>query len=173
MGYQGYIEIDFLEILFQKRLTIKIKRCIDEEMADRKTKHAHQKILIFLLIMIVPVLYCLYSNIQYERLIRNKAQEENCVYESNGISLFVISKDPIMSFGSGNKKMYLFSKNHFLIGECTFGEFPLRIEAIDVSKRIIFVTIKSSYDGSNKDYIESWVQKNKTIGKYIILYEYD
>ena len=92
--------------------------------------------------MIIPIFYYLYGYVQYERLMRQKTQEENCVYESEGISIFIVYKEPIMNFGSGNKKMYLFSKNRFLLGECTFGEFPVKIEAIDKKKRNNFCNYK-------------------------------
>ena len=78
-----------------------------------------------------------------------------------------------MSFGSGHKKVYLFSRYHLLLGICTFGEFPMEVKSVNTKDKIIVLKIKEFFHHPDNDYIESWTKKNKRIGTCTIKYEYE
>lgn len=128
---------------------------------------------IFAGILFLFSLYYLWGYIQYNKLMNSTKEEDAFVYETDKSSLFITYESPIMSFGSGHKKMYLFSSHHLLLGICTFGEFPIRVKEVNENSRIIDLEIMETKIPSysqNIDYVESWIQKNKNIGPYKISY---
>ena len=128
---------------------------------------------IFAVILFLFVLYYLWGYIQYNKLMNSAKEEDVFVYETDKSSLFITYESPIMSFGSGHKKMYLFSSHHLLLGIRTFGEFPIRVKEVNDNSRIIDLEIietKNPFYSQNNDYVESWIQKNKKIGPYKISY---
>lgn len=128
---------------------------------------------ILVVILFLLLLYYLWGYIQYNKLTNNTKQEDLIAYETEQISLFIIYELPKMSFGSGHKKMYLFSEHHILLGICTFGEFPMELKSVDTKDKIIVLKIKKLFHTPNNGYIESWTKKNKRIGAYTIIYEYE
>lgn len=122
-------------------------------------------------IVLFFVSYSVLSLVLYNRLLKNKEAESISFYETDPVLLVVKYTAPKMCFGSGHKKMYLFARNHLLLGSCTFGEFPMEIKCINTKEKSISIVIKDFHYDSNKVYIESWIQKNKKIGGYKIIYE--
>ncbi len=47
----------------------------------------------------------------------------------------------------------------------------MEIKSINTKEKSISIVIKDLHYDSNKVYIESWIQKNKKIGGYKIIYE--
>lgn len=122
-------------------------------------------------IVLFFVSYSVLSLVLYNRLLKNKETESISFYETDCVLLVVNYTAPKMSFGSGHKKMYLFARNHLLLGTCTFGEFPMEIKSINTKEKSISIVIKNLHYDSNKVYIDSWIQKNKKIWGYKIIYE--
>jgi len=118
------------------------------------------------LFLIIFLLYYFIGIFHYKKLTQNN---DVSFYALENNELIIEYKLPIMSFGSGHKYIYLFSKNHFLIDKCRFGEFPINVNYVDEKNRIICFKIA---DFENQVYIQSWLSKNKKIGSYKILYEY-
>lgn len=130
-----------------------------------------KKLVSFLAVAVIFIgLYYVNGYIQYNKLRKNEPEEEVIAYESSQISLFIAYKPPKMSFGSGHKKMYLFSAKHILLDVCTFGEIPIGIKNVDINNHNVILTVKKT-SNLDSEYIESWIRKNKKIGTYKILYE--
>lgn len=128
---------------------------------------------ILLVALFLLLLYYLWGYCQYKKLTNSTKQEDLIVYETKQVSLFITYEPPKMSFGSGHKKMYLFSSYHLLLGFCTFGEFPMEVKSVNTKDKIIVLKIKEFFHHPDNDYIESWTKKNKRIGTYTIKYEYE
>lgn len=128
---------------------------------------------ILLVTLFLLLLYYLWGYCQYKKLTNSAKQEDFIVYETKQVSLFITYEPPKMSFGSGHKKMYLFSSYHLLLGICTFGEFPMEVKSVNTKDKIIVLKIKEFFHHPDNDYIESWTKKNKRIGTYTIKYEYE
>lgn len=128
---------------------------------------------ILLVTLFLLLLYYLWGYCQYKKLTNSAKQEDLIVYETKQVSLFITYESPKMSFGSGHKKMYLFSSYHLLLGICTFGEFPMEVKSVNTKDKIIVLKIKEFFHHPDNDYIESWTKKNKRIGTYTIKYEYE
>ena len=152
----------------------KIMKDMKNDWRYRKEEMKTKRIIAIFAIILLPLLfYYLWGYIQYNRLTKNTKQEDIIVYETEQISLFITYEPPKMSFGSGHKKMYLFSSYHLLLGICTFGEFPMEVKSVNTKDKIIVLKIKEFFHHPDNDYIESWTKKNKRIGSYPIMYEYE
>ena len=91
------------------------------------------------------------------------------IIRNKNIILFIVYKESGYIFGLGHKYLILFSKNKMLLDIRKFGEFPISVQ--NISENEIVLKIKG-YD-SNKEYIDTWIRKNRKIWRYKIIYILD
>lgn len=120
-------------------------------------------------IIIIFSVYIIGSKLIFKRLYKFSLSisENTCeIIRNENIILFIVYKESGYIFGSGHKYLIMFSKNKLLLGICKYGEFPISVQ--NISENEIVLKIKG-YD-SNKEYIYTWIRKNRKIWRYKIGY---
>ena len=87
----------------------------------------------------------------------------------NKYLLISTKKEPIMSFGSGNREFRLYTHYFLFLGKIKFGEFPIEIENWDIDNKKIYIRIEK-LDFFMSGTIKSWTDKNTHIGIFKLRY---
>lgn len=121
-----------------------------------------------LLISFIIILYISASKLLFTKIDKFSHDSKENTFEKiekNDEIFFLIYETPKYSFGSGHKKLYIFSRKKMFLGMCKYGEFPMTITKI--TKNEIYLDITSI---QNIDYAKIWINKNRKIWKYKIIY---
>lgn len=70
------------------------------------------------------------------------------IYSDNDVTFIVFYEDSHMSFGSGNKVLAAFDKNHGPLGEIYYNDIPLIIRSASNSTIRLLVNMNDPYAGS-------------------------
>ena len=131
-----------------------------------------RNIVLYFIIFIISSIYIIGSQLIFRSLYKMSLRISENTFEiirNKNIILFIVYKESGYIFGSGHKYLILFSKNKMLLDIRKFGEFPISVQ--NISENEIVLKIKG-YD-SNKEYIDTWIRKNRKIWRYKIIYILD
>ena len=128
----------------------------------------NKKMTVFFLMFALTMLFssCFYSDNHREDKIKKIIMSPNEKYY-----LTIVYKEPIMAFGSGHNELRLYSSYRFL-GKCLFGEFSFDIKSWNLENNEIIIKINNYKSEDMYSYINQWTNKNTSIGRFKISYEY-